>query len=62
MYYVYIIRSKRDKRLYLGSTNDLKRRLAEHNNKLVASTKHRAPFDPVYYEAYRSENEARRRE
>ena len=62
MYYVYVLKSKKDGNLYTGSTNDLKRRLDEHNNGLVFSTKSRRPFELVYYEAYKSEKDARSRE
>ena len=62
MYYVYILQSKIDKDLYIGSTNDLRRRLAEHNDGKVKSTAPRLPFDLVYYEAYKSEDDARIRE
>lgn len=62
MYYVYIIRSKIDGNLYLGSTKDLKKRFTEHNNGKVFSTKHRKPFELVYYEAYKAEKDARSRE
>ena len=62
MYYVYIIRSKIDGNLYTGSTNDLKKRLLEHSSGKVFSTKHRRPFELVYYEAYKSEKDARNRE
>ena len=62
MFYVYVIRSKKDNDLYIGSTNDLKKRLLEHNQGLNRSTKSRAPFDLIYYEAYRNESDARERE
>jgi len=62
MYYVYILKSKKDNNFYTGSTNDLKRRFNEHNAGLVFSTKSRVPFEIVYYEAYKSEKDARRRE
>lgn len=62
MYYVYILKSHKDGNLYIGSTNDLRRRLDEHNNGLVFSTKARRPFELVYYEAYKSEHDARHRE
>lgn len=39
MWYVYIVRSALDSNLYIGSTNDLKRRLNEHNNGLVKRQK-----------------------
>jgi putative endonuclease len=41
MYYVYILKSVEDGKLYIGSTNDLRRRLSEHNNQEVQSTKNR---------------------
>jgi len=62
MFYVYILKSKKDNNFYIGSTNDLKRRINEHNAGLVFSTKSRVPFELVYYEAYKSESDARRRE
>ena len=62
MFYVYFIKSRKDGELYIGSTNDLKRRLLEHDKGLCYSTKLRKPFDLVYYESYRSEDDARHRE
>lgn len=62
MFYVYVLKSEKDGMLYTGSTNDLKRRFMEHNNGLVNSTKLRKPFELVYYEAYKSEKDARNRE
>jgi len=60
MYYVYVLRSP--KQFYVGSTNDLKRRLAEHQSNKVFSTKNRGPWHLVYYEASESEKDARLRE
>lgn len=62
MFYVYVLKSKKDGMLYTGSTNDLKRRVMEHNKGLVDSTKQRRPFELAYYEAYKSEKDARSRE
>src|SRR5690606_13751504 len=62
MYYVYCLKSKKDDSLYLGYTNDLKRRLVEHNSKKNKSTKHKTPFELVYYEAYKSKSDAKYRE
>lgn len=62
MFYVYVLKSKRDFQFYTGSTNDLKRRFKEHNDGKVFSTKYRRPFEITYYEAYRSELDARKRE
>ena len=62
MFYVYILKSKKDSELYIGSINNLKKRLAEHNSGKVESTKQRKPFVLVYYEAYLAEDDARKRE
>jgi len=62
MYYFYILFSRRDKNLYYGSTPDLKKRMKEHDLGLSKSTKNRRPLFLVYYEAYLSKNDARKRE
>ena len=62
MSYVYILRSLVDGNLYIGSTNDLRRRIKEHNSGKSFSTRFRKPFILVYYEAYLAEDDARRRE
>jgi len=62
MFYVYILKSKKDHNLYIGSTNNLEHRISEHDSGLVFSTKLRKPFILVYYEAYASEKDARKRE
>ena len=62
MYYVYVIKSSVDNKLYIGSTNDLKRRLSEHNAGQNKSTMHRKPLELVYYEAYRSKLDSLERE
>ena len=62
MFYMYILKSGKDGFMYIGSTNDLKKRFREHNSGLVKSTKSRTPFKLVYYEAYASESDARHRE
>jgi len=52
----------KNSQLYLGSTNDLRRRLAEHNSGLSSYTKKYMPYTLVYYEAYRNKDDARKRE
>lgn len=51
MYYVYVIQSQKDSRWYTGLTTDLRKRFNEHNSGKVFSTKNRAPFKFIYYEA-----------
>ena len=55
MYYVYVLLNKNTKELYYGYTNDLKRRLNEHN--IIKNE-----WKLVYYEAYINESDARGRE
>ena len=62
MHYVYVLKSDILGELYVGQTNDLKRRFAEHNIGKNVSTKHKAPFKLVYYEAYQSKSDAVYRE
>jgi len=62
MYYVYILKSINYNEIYTGSTNDLKRRLVEHNNGNEISTKRYKPWRLIYYEAFSSEKDARERE
>jgi len=52
----------KDKKLYAGSTKDLKLRFERHNNGLVESTKDRRPFRLIYYEACLNQSDATRRE
>ena len=44
MFYVYVLISLKDKKFYIGFTNDLKRRLKEHNSGKNISTKSRLPL------------------
>lgn len=62
MFFVYILKSLKDNKFYIGSTSNLKRRLKEHNSGLVKSTKSRKPLKLVYFEGYASEKDARQRE
>jgi len=62
MFYVYVLKSKKDNRLYIGYTNDLKRRIHEHNKGKNFSTAHRGIFSLVYYESFKSQKDASTRE
>ena len=62
MYYVYVLNSDKDGMFYTRSTNDLKRRLSEHNDGRVGSTVKRRPLRLIYYEACVKESDARARE
>jgi len=62
MFYMYILKSLEDDKLYIGSTNNLRKRVKKHNSGLNKSTKSRSPFKLIYYEAYTNEEDARHRE
>lgn len=62
MWYVYIIKSLKDKENYVGLTNDLVRRIKFHNNGKVYSTRLRKPFKLIYYEAHYNKYDAAKRE
>ncbi len=62
MFYVYVLKSIKDGKLYNGYTANLKARLLMHNRKKVASTKNRAPFNLIYYEAFLHQQDATARE
>ncbi len=62
MYYVYILKSKKNKRWYTGSTNNLRKRFKEHNNGKSGWTKKGVPLELIYYEACLNEEDVRLRE
>ncbi|MFA5050779.1 MAG: GIY-YIG nuclease family protein [Patescibacteria group bacterium] len=62
MFFVYILKSSKNKWFYIGSTSDLNKRLEEHNLGKVVSTNFYRPLKLIYYEAYFSEKDARHRE
>ncbi|MEK9143561.1 MAG: GIY-YIG nuclease family protein [Patescibacteria group bacterium] len=61
-FYVYQLKSVENNHLYIGSTNDLIRRVKEHNLGLSPSTKRYKPWKLIYYEACLNEQDAKRRE
>jgi len=60
--YLYILKSAKNSRYYVGSTNDLDRRLAEHDRGKTKYTKYAGPFDLVYQEKFDTLKQARQRE
>lgn len=62
MYYVYILKSQKNGKLYKGFTSDLKRRINEHNSGNSKFTSANGPWKLIYYEGFISETDARREE
>ena len=56
-YYVYVLKSQKDDKLYIGKTKNLKERLRQHCKGQVRATKGRRPVKLVYYEAYKNKKE-----
>ena len=61
-YYVYVLLSNSDNKWYIGYTNDLKRRIKEHNTKSSFSTKSRLPLHLIYTESCLNKEDTKRRE
>ena len=62
MYTVYVLKSLRDGRRYIGYISDIERRVQEHNAGETESTRFRRPFELIYTETYRTKDEATSRE
>jgi putative endonuclease len=61
MHYVYLLLLNNNA-IYKGKTCNLKRRLAEHTNGHIASTKNLRPLKLIYYESYLNKKDADARE
>lgn len=61
-YFLYILRSVKNKNHYIGISENPDKRLREHNSGKTISTKSRRPFVIIYREEFSSRSEARERE
>jgi putative endonuclease len=62
MYYVYALLSMKNQDLYIGYSEDLRKRFQEHNSGRVKATKANRPWNLVYYESFRTKLDATARE
>ena len=62
MFYVYVLRSKKDGEWYTGNTNNLRKRFNQHNEGKSTWTKGRGPFEIIYYEVCLNKEDAKSRE
>ena len=62
IWFVYVLRSKKDFKHYVGLTSDLDKRIKDHNGGKVPSTSDRRPFELVYFEMFKSRSLAEKRE
>lgn len=58
IYYVYALQSSEDRRIYVGMTSDLHRRIKEHNDCRVRSTKAFGPWVLIFYKEVNTRIEA----
>jgi len=61
-FYIYVLQSERDLQFYVGYTNNLLRRIEDHNKGKVPSTKNRAPLKLIYGEGCLNQRDATHRE
>ena len=62
MAFLYILQSETKRRFYIGSTDDLERRLSEHLRGHSSATRGRGPWKLVHKEQFETLLEAHRRE
>jgi putative endonuclease len=62
MYYVYLLRSQKNGKIYTGYTTDLKRRVKDHFSKHVHTTYRMGEVKLIYYEAFTDKSDATERE
>lgn len=61
-FFTYILCSEKTNHYYIGQSEDLKKRLIEHNEGRVKSTKHGVPWRLSYFEEFETRSEAYKRE
>ena len=62
MFYVYILQSGVDESFYIGFTENLEKRLNQHNNGESSYTSRKIPWKLVYFEEYNTKTDAIKRE
>lgn len=62
MFYVYALVSDKDGTLYIGQTDNIDRRVAEHNSGKTKSIKSKIPFRLIYSEEFEIREDAVKRE
>ena len=62
MWFVYILKSKIKEKYYVGCTNNLRKRIYQHNTGQTLSVKAYLPYELVYKEEYREQSVAYKRE
>lgn len=61
-YYIYVLFSFKDKKLYIGYSENLQNRISEHKKSGVRATKNRLPVVLIHYEAFTNKVDTKARE
>jgi putative endonuclease len=61
-YFVYVLISLKDKKFYIGFTNNLKRRIFQHNQGKTDSLRYRRPLKLIYFEGFVNKKDAQEKE
>ena len=61
-FYTYVLKSKKDGKLYIGWTDNIQKRIEKHNKGLVKATKYRRPLTLIYFEGSLNKYKAINRE
>ncbi len=62
MFYVYVLKSLKDNKLYIGQTNNIESRFIRHQKGYVKSTKNRRPLTLLFFDTFDSRAEAMKHE
>lgn len=62
MFYVYILHCKKANKIYVGFSRNLRKRISQHKNNEVHSTKRLGNCKLIFYEAFENKKDAQRRE
>ena len=62
MYYIYVLHSLKDSTFYVGLTNNVQRRMAQHNHGYGSTTRPHAPYQLLLSEEFATRQEAHERE
>ena len=62
IYFTYVLISEKDKKLYIGYSTDLKKRIKRHSDGKVVATKNRRPLKLIHYEVFINMHDAKSRE
>jgi len=62
MFYVYVVRSEKLGQYYIGQTDNVERRIREHNSRKSFFTSRADDWKLIYYEAFTTRSKAMTRE